>query len=132
MPCTADETLYMLSICSVVSDDNENSIMYVIAYLIPILTGLFVYIAYGENKRLKFHAVQAIILGIGIFIVDIVFYIISFLVLFSFPILYIGDVIGILLWIYGLYIGYKASLGNDIYIKYIGDYASSMSGFSKH
>ncbi len=39
------------------SDNQDNSIMYVIAYLIPILTGVLVYIMYNNNKRLKFHAI---------------------------------------------------------------------------
>jgi uncharacterized membrane protein len=111
------------------SDNQDNSIMYVIAYLIPILTGVLVYIMYNNNKRLKFHAIQAIILGIAILFVDIIFYIISF-VIFP-PIFYAGSIIEIILWVYGLYIGYKASLGTDISIKYIGDYASSQSGFQK-
>ena len=111
------------------SDSQENSIMYVIAYLIPLLTGVIVYVMYGNDKRLKFHAVQAIILGIAILIIDVIFYILSFLI-FP-PIFYIGYIIEIILWVYGLYVGYKASLGTDISIKYIGDYASSLSGFQK-
>ncbi|MCL4452890.1 hypothetical protein [Ferroplasma sp.] len=111
------------------SDKEDNSIMYVIAYLIPILTGIFVYIFYGENKRLKFNAVQSISLGIAIIILDVIFYLISFSILA--PVSYISDIIGILLWIYGLYIGYKASLGTDIYIPYIGEYAARLSGLNR-
>lgn len=110
------------------SDNNENSIMYVVAYLIPILTGIFVYITSDKDKRLKFHAIQAIILGIVMLVVDIVFYIIAILLLPLFPILYVGDIIDIFLWIYGLYVGYKGSLGTDINIPYIGDYAADMAG----
>ncbi|WMT51338.1 MAG: hypothetical protein RE471_00300 [Ferroplasma sp.] len=113
------------------SDNNENSIMYVIAYLIPILTGIFVYITSDKNQRLRFHAVQAIILGIVMIVVDIIFYIIAILLLPLFPIFYLGDIIDVFIWIYGLYVGYKGSLGTDIRIPYIGDYAANMAGISK-
>ncbi|WP_061950993.1 hypothetical protein [Acidiplasma cupricumulans] len=56
------------------SDENKNSIMYLIAYLVPVLTGILVYIMYGNDNRMKFHGVQAILLGIAIFIIDIISY----------------------------------------------------------
>jgi uncharacterized membrane protein len=111
------------------SDREDNSIMYVVAYLIPILTGIFVYIFYGNNKRLKFNAVQSIILGIAIIMLDVIFYLISLFILV--PLLYLSYIIGIILWLYGLYIGYKASLGTDISIPYIGEYAEKLSGLNR-
>ncbi|MEM0139670.1 MAG: hypothetical protein QXZ44_03560, partial [Ferroplasma sp.] len=57
------------------SNENRenNKIMFIVAYLIPVVTGVIVYILYGEkDKKLKFQAVQSILLGIVWIIASII------------------------------------------------------------
>ncbi len=110
------------------SDENKNSIMYLIAYLVPVLTGVLIYVMYGNDNRMKFHGVQAILLGIAIFIIDIISY---FLVPLLLPLFYIFDLLIAIVWLYGIYVGYEASINRDIFIPYIGDYAANVTGFKK-
>ena len=97
------------------SDMDENA-FFIIAYLIPLLTGVAVLLLKGnESQRLKLHAWQAMILGI----VAIVLWVLWFI-----PILgWLLGIIGFLLWLYGLYVGLKAYGGTDITIPVITDYA---------
>jgi uncharacterized membrane protein len=109
------------------SDENENSIMFIVAYLVPILTGLIVYVMYGEkDKRLKIHSIQSILLGVVIVVLDIVFTIID-----SFAFVYllyiIFDVITALIWIFGIYVGFKAMNNIEVEIPYISQYAKSLA-----
>ncbi len=115
-------------------DSDNNKIMYIIAYLIPILTGIIVYVLYADkDKNLKFQSVQAIILGIGLLILGIIFDAIGIFALspVSFAayrfISYIFDIIVFLIWLYGLYTGYKASKGGEANIPFIADYAKDYS-----
>ncbi len=102
-------------------DSSNNSIMFILAYLLTWLTGLFVYFTEGQkDKRLKFHAVQAILLGIAVTVVYWILLIIPFLGLLSSLVLFLG-------WLYGMYVGWQASMGNDIEIPTIGRYAKQYS-----
>ncbi|MDE1854940.1 MAG: hypothetical protein KGH57_01295 [Candidatus Micrarchaeota archaeon] len=84
------------------------SLLFIVAYVLTWLTGIIVFLAAGGNKRLKRHAVQAILIGIIMWIVAAV------------PL--IGSILFILLWIYGLYLGYNGYLGKDIAIPVVSDY----------
>lgn len=101
------------------ANKTEKSLVYIFSYLLTWLSGLIVYITVGqENKRFKFHALQAIFLGIVMILLD-----------------YFGDMIFapgadllvFLIWIYGLYIGYKAYEGKDVEMPVIGEYAKKYS-----
>ena len=72
----------------------------------------------NQDKRLKKHAFQAIFLGIVMIVVWVVF-----MFFFSF----IGWIINVLIWLYGLYIGFEGYRGNDIAIPTITDYANRYS-----
>ncbi len=92
--------------------DNKN-LMFLFAYLLEWLSGLIVFFIAGEDKRLKFHGMQAIGLGIiaavlGV-ILDFVF----------FP---LAGLVGLLIWLYGMYIGYEAYTGKDVKVPVLGDY----------
>jgi uncharacterized membrane protein len=63
---------------------------------------------------MKFHAIQAILLGIAAFII----------VLIPVPFFYL---IGFLVWIYGMYVGVVAYNGRDISMPVIGEYAEKYS-----
>jgi uncharacterized membrane protein len=88
-----------------------DSLLYLITYLLTWLTGILIFITAGQkDKRLKFHSLQAILLGIVLFILAWI------------P--FIGWLIGVLLWLYGLYIGYQGGYeGKDIEIPVIGPFA---------
>ncbi|WP_337860216.1 hypothetical protein [Ferroplasma sp.] len=118
-------------------ENKENNVMFLVAYLIPIITGVVVYFMYANtDKKLKFQSVQAILLGIAFLILGIIFNIISNVVITTSAAtlnLYLA-ISGVfyllltLLWIYGMYTGYKASKGQDADIPVLADYARSLSG----
>lgn len=97
--------------------DREENVHYIFAYLLIFVSGIIVYVTDGQkDKRLKFHALQAIFLGIIIFVI---------LYLPFFHALWL--LLGLLLWLYGMWIGVKAFQGEDIEIPVIGDYARKYS-----
>ncbi len=107
------------------SDGAEDlKLLYIISYLIPLITGILVYLIYGtKSKRLRFHAVQAVLYSIALIIIDIVLGIVSI-------VLPIGLLVGLLmlvLWLYGLYVGYRAMEGEDIKITTVGELAEKYS-----
>ena len=68
------------------NNKEQNSIIYLLAYVIPLLTGIIVYIIYGDrNKRFKFHGLQAILLGVIIIIFEVIFGLINIFVTLKFP-----------------------------------------------
>ncbi len=83
---------------------------YIVIYLLELLTGILFFIISGNEKRKKQHSIQAIVLGV-----------IS-IVLTPIPIPFVW-VLTLLIWIYGLYIGYMASIGIDVEIPAITDFA---------
>jgi len=109
-------------------ESENNKIMFLVAYLVPLITGILVYILYGSKDiKLKFQSVQAILLGICFIIAYIIFEVID-LFIFSIALSIIFDLVLLLAWLYGMYTGYKASKGMDANIPYLSDYASSISG----
>ncbi len=91
-----------------------NGLVYIFTYLLTWLSGIIVFITVGQNDgRAKFHALQAIFLGVVLFVIGWI------------PI--IGWAIGILGWLYGLYIGFMAYQGDDCEIPVIGAYARQYS-----
>ena len=104
----------------------EDKIMFLVAYLVPVLTGIIVYVLYAEkDKELRFHAVQSILYGIAVMVAG---YILSAIL---FPFFLRGyfawgailDVIFLLAWLYGLYIGYEGFMGRRRLIPGIGNIA---------
>jgi len=95
-------------------------IMFILAYLIPLITGIVIYLLYAEQyKRLKFHGLQAMLYGIAFLVIYVILSVLLF-VPFFFIIL---ELFSLLAWLYGLYIGYQAYLGKDMTIPVVGDYA---------
>lgn len=99
------------------SKDSENNFLYVIIYLLMFITGIIFYfisdkddsIGEVEKKRRKQHSIQAVAIGVII------------VILYSVP--FIGSVLGTLLWLYSLFIGYKASINEDVEIPFITEFA---------
>lgn len=98
------------------ASSSQDSGVYIITYFLTWLTGILVYlfVAHG-NKRLKLHSMQAIILGI----IGVVLFFIPFL----------GWILAVLLWLYGLYIGFEAFNGKDLSIPYITDFLKNNPEF---
>ena len=101
-------------------DKEKGDIMYIFIYLLSWLSGIIVFVTKGQNdKRMKFHSLQAIFLGIVAIVLDFV--------LFFIPIL--GQLIAFLIWLYGMYIAFKAYEGKDIKVPVIADYAVKYSNY---
>ncbi|MGI0100555.1 MAG: DUF4870 domain-containing protein [Candidatus Micrarchaeaceae archaeon] len=109
---------------------DESKAWFIAAYVIPyMISGIIVLFLKGEeDKRLKFHAMQSIFLGILMIVVSIVFDILS---LGIFLIGTLGIILIVFLWLYGLYIGFEAYNGKDIAMPMITDYARRYSGYGK-
>jgi uncharacterized membrane protein len=92
----------------------KGDVLYIVCYLFTWLSGLILYLTEGKtNKEMRFHALQAI--GVGLAMIVCWFF---------FWLLFIPVLIAIALWIYGLYVGYVAySTGERKLIPVIGEYA---------
>ena len=80
---------------------------YIAIYFLTFITGIIFYLIIKDDK--KQHSIQAIVLVAVMIIIG--------------PIPFVGGIINILIWLYGLYIGYKASVNEDVAIPYITDFA---------
>ena len=97
---------------------NEKShVFFIFAYVLIWLSGIIVYVTEGQkDRRLKFHSLQAIFLGVIIFI------------LFYIPFVrFLWILLGFLLWLYGMWVGVKAYSGEDIDVPVLGEYARKYS-----
>ena len=92
---------------------NFKNAIFIFAYLFEWLSGIIVYVLAEGNKREKLHAMQAIVLGVCAIAVSIIFG-------FTVPVL--SALLGLLIWVYGLYIGFKAYNGVDVEIPIITDF----------
>jgi len=82
--------------------------LYVLIYFFTWLTGIIFYLIEKDNKKVRFHALQAIFLGV-------IMMVLGFTLILS--------ILDIFLWLYGLYIGYKESQGETVRIPYLADFA---------
>jgi|GEM_PF-1254951 len=98
------------------SSKDQNKALFIFAYLFGFISGIIVLLAYGKNKRLRMHSLQSIMLNvISIFITFALFG----LFLFRF-----ASVLDLLIWIYGMYIGFMAYGGVDVNIPFVSDFIS--------
>ncbi len=96
------------------------NILYIFTYLFSWLSGLVIFVTEGQNnKRMKFHSLQAIFLGITAVVVNIVLFFIPFL----------GSFLAFLIWLYGMYVAIEAYEGKDVNVPLIGDYATKYSNY---
>ena len=86
----------------------EGSMVYILIYFFTWLSGLIFYLIEKDNKKIRFHAMQAILLGVVMIVLGLTF---------------ILAILDPLLWLYGLYIGYKESQGDTVRIPYLAEYA---------
>lgn len=104
-----------------VLEKEKNNIWYIITYILTWLSGIIVFVTEGQkDKRLKFHSLQAIFLGIVGTVLDFLLFFIPFL----------GPFLLFLVWLYGMYIGFKAYNGVDVKVPVLGDYAAKYAEYS--
>ena len=89
----------------------EGNFIYIVIYFFTWLSGLIMYLVEKDDKNIRFHAMQSILLGIVMVVCWFLFFLI------------ITPLLGILLWFYGLYVGYKAYTGETVRIPYLAEYA---------
>jgi uncharacterized membrane protein len=93
--------------------ESDEEIIYIFTYLLMWLSGIVVYFTLGQrNRRLKFHAVQSIFLGVVTFVLAYIPYI---------------GVFAAILWLYGIYIGIGGYKGKDMEIPVLGKLARKYS-----
>ena len=85
-----------------------------LAYILSWLTGIIVLLIAGDNKFLKFHAMQSIVFGIIITIISVVGSIIC-----------IGSIIGFIGWLYTLYGAYLVYTGKTFRIPIVADFVEN-------
>ncbi len=88
------------------STAKKGDFSYILIYLLEWLTGLIFFMISGNDSRKKLHSIQAIMIGV-----------IAFVLTFLLPIL------GLLIWLFAMYVGYKASVGVDVVIPFVTDFA---------
>ena len=105
--------------------EDDLKLLYLVSYLVLWLSGIAVYLIYGSRgKRIRFHSVQAVLYGILITVLQAIFAVLSpFVGMLSI----LFSLLLIILWLYGLYVGYRAMEGEDIKITTIGDLAQRYS-----
>ena len=102
-------------------EKEKKNIVYIFVYLFMWLSGIIVFFTAGQkDKRLKFHSLQAIFLGIIAIVLDFILVFVPFL----------GPLVVFLIFIYGMYIAVKAYYSEDIEIPVIVDYAAKYSGYN--
>jgi len=85
-----------------------NDFTYIAIYFLTFITGIIFYLISKDDKRKRQHSIQAIILGAIMVVIGFIPYL---------------NLVNILIWLYGLYIGYKASVNEDADIPYITNFA---------
>ncbi len=102
-------------------EKGKKNIMYIFTYLLSWLSGIIVFVTKGQNdKRMKFHSLQAIFLGVIAVVLDLILFFIPFL----------GSILAFLIFVYGMYIAVKAYYGEDIKVPVIADYAAKYSDYT--
>ena len=115
----------------------KKRIVYILTYLFLFWSGIIVYgilFLLDKNRtsiRLRINALQAVFLGLMSWLIVLVFVPIS-LIFSSVSILFSIFVIAILIWIYGLYIGYQAYNGNDVEVPFVTSFLKAQYSIEKH
>jgi uncharacterized membrane protein len=93
----------------------NEKLVYLFTYLLTWVSGLAVFLTVAQtDRRLKFHSLQATMLGLGVFV----------LIIIPLPLV---PLIGFLGWLYGMYVAFRAYEDEDVSMPIIGDYAKEYS-----
>lgn len=120
--------------------EKPDSFWFIILYLLPIIGAIAMAILFTKlEKRDRFHMYQSSVEGVVLIILFIILRIISWVIVgqvFSTStsfntinsavslveaIAMIIDLISFLIWIYGIFVGFKASQGSDLKMVFIGN-----------
>ena len=100
-------------------------LVYLAVYAFTIIGGIVALLVAGNDKRLRYHGMQALLLGVVI----LVAYYLMVLGIGALGVLHISPIaslITLLIWLYGLYVGYKAGTSSvNISIPVIGNAAKN-------
>ncbi|MEM4359179.1 MAG: hypothetical protein QXT45_01460 [Candidatus Bilamarchaeaceae archaeon] len=104
---------------------DDNTLAFV-AYVLTWLSGLVVFLIAKDKaknqKFVRFHAMQAILLGAAVFVAALVLGFIPILGWVMIPFVALG------VWLYALYIGFTYAYKGQIYkVPYLGEYAEKYS-----
>jgi len=97
----------------------DDRTMLLVAYLLSWVTGLIVYLtAEKDDTEARFHGLQAIFVGVAMGVLNILGFVTIIGWLITMP-------VALLLWVYSVYVGYKAySTGERVLIPIVGEYAA--------
>jgi len=95
---------------------SDANVLAAASYLLGMLTGVAVYLIEKEDKFIRFHAVQSILLGCVVILVGFLL-VISIIGILILPIYFI---VSFILWVIMMY---KAYNGERFKLPYLGDYA---------
>ncbi len=120
-------------------EGGENTKMYsLVAYVLGWLTGVVMFLLAKDDKTIKFHAVQSILLNVVVIVAYVILLVLTGVIgvvlatvgvpgFCCMPITILVPVVG---WLYGLYVGYNAYSGKDMKMKIpvIGNFAEQFAG----
>jgi len=114
---------------------NEDKMLSGAAYAFPVLVAIYIILTdKRKDKFTGFHGSQALFLWIGIVIGWIVLRVFIDLIWSIIYVPFFGPLVtlvGMALWIYALYCGYRAYMGEYFTIPVIGELARGTGGFSE-
>lgn len=103
--------------------ENQDPAIYLVTYVLEFITGIIVYLAFSEgDRRLKFHAMQATLIGVISIFVSVIF---------GFILPPLGSLLIFLIWLYSMYIGLEAYNGREVEVPFITSYLKSHPDFKK-
>ncbi|MDE1851311.1 MAG: hypothetical protein KGH69_01305 [Candidatus Micrarchaeota archaeon] len=98
----------------------DYALAYLLCYIATFISGFAVYLTLAQkDKKLRFHAVQSMLLGSVIFVLWLLAHL---------PFLSVFNLIAIMLWLAGIYVGWEAAHGRDVDMPFIKGYAEEYSG----
>ncbi len=97
----------------------EENVEAVLCYLLGFVTGIVFFVLEKENEFVRFHAMQSIIVFLGIFVLQ---WILAFIPFIGFMISWLLGLIGLVLWILLMV---KAYQGERFKVPIAGDLAES-------
>ena len=104
--------------------DLEENVACALCYVLTWFTGLIFYLVEKENKNVRFHAMQSLLLFIGVFIIYFVFSWMLFFIPFMWMLLSLFGLLVFILWIVLII---KAYQGEKFKLPIIGDMAEKYS-----
>ncbi len=103
---------------------SDNALLSALSYPIPIV-GLFVFLTQKEDLTAKFHGLQAVLYWVlswvVVMVLGLVFGALSFLGALMW--LAVVPLLWLAMWVYSLYVGYKAYKGEKVLMPVVGTLA---------